>query len=427
MTAPPPLSDKQVASVVESTNRKIALWVGAVSAGKTIASLFAFLFAVRMTKGTGLIIIVGKTLQTIERNILAPLMDERIFGPLSKMVVHTKGSGTALILGKEVALVGANDTRSEEKIRGSTVELAYVDEATLLPLGFWEMLVSRLRVAGARLLATTNPGSTRHWLRLEWILDAAHKNMQVFHFTMDDNPMYFPGGNPGPAYIADMKASYSGVFYQRMIQGLWTNAEGAVYDMWDATKHLIAWAKLPRMRRVLGAAIDFGTQHATAVVMLGLGADGRLYLMDELRIDVAKSQVRQSPSQQSKTVRTWLSESHHPSGEDTTPEWVIVDSAAADFRQELFVDGLATGGANKNVLYGIGLISSLLANGQLLVSDRCVGVIDEISEYVWDEKATERGEDVPVKRDDDSLDAMRYVIATTESLWRGELANTNQF
>lgn len=421
--SPPPLSAKQVSSVVESTAAKIALWVGAVSAGKTIASLFAFLFAVRMTKGTGLIIIVGKTLQTIERNILAPLMDDRLFGELSRQIVHTKGSGVALILGKEVHLVGANDSRSEEKIRGSTVELAYVDEATLLPPGFWEMLVSRLRVAGARLLATTNPGSTRHWLRLEWILNAATKNMTVFHFTMDDNPQYFEGGDPGPAYIADMKASFTGVFYDRMIKGLWTNAEGAVYDMWDPTRHVIRWEDLPPLKRMLCASIDFGTQHPTAVILLGLGYDRKLYFVDELRIEAATNQLRQSPSQQSKTVRDWLNKPHHPEQHHLKPEWVIVDSAAADFRQELFHDGLATQGAKKDVMYGIGLVSSLLARGQLLVTDRCQGWIDEVTDYVWDTKASERGEDKPDKdkAKDDSMDTGRYALATTEAIWRNEL------
>jgi PBSX family phage terminase large subunit len=420
----PALSDKQIASIVESEQQMISLWVGAVSAGKTIASLFAFLLAVRLTQGTGLIIIVGKTLQTIERNILAPLMDQRIFGELAKHIVHTKGSGVAVILGKEVALVGANDARSEEKIRGSTVELALVDEATLLPPGFWEMLISRLRVAGARCLATTNPGSTRHWLRVDWILQAAAKNMRVFHFTMHDNPQYFEGGNPGPAYIAQMQASYSGVFYDRMIRGLWTNAEGAIYDMWDPTRHVIEWAKLPPMRRVLCVSIDFGTQHATSVGMLGLGYDRKLYLMDELRIDAGTSStLRQSPSQQSKTVRDWIRQPHHPEQTALQPEWVIVDTAAADFRQELYVDGLATQGAKKDVAYGIGIVSSLLQKGQLIITDRCTGVTNEITDYIWDPKATGRGVDAPVKRDDDSMDMLRYGIVTTESLWRGELAD----
>lgn len=419
----PALSDKQIASIVESAEQKISLWVGAVSAGKTIASLFAFLVAVRQTRGTGRIIIVGKTLQTIERNIIEPLQDAKLFGPLAAAVEHTTGSGDATILGKNVKLVGANDVRAEEKIRGSTVELAYVDEATLLPVGFWEMLVTRLRVAGARLLATTNPGSTRHWLRLDWILQAAAKSMRVFHFTMDDNPQYFPGGNPGPAYIADMKASFTGVFYDRMIRGLWTNAEGAIYDMWDPTRHVIRWEDLPPMKRVLCVSVDYGTQHATSAIMLGLGYDRKLYMMDELRIDTAVNSLRQSPSQQSKTIRDWIRKPHHPEQHALAPEWVIVDTAAADFRQELYVDGLATQGAKKDVVYGIGIVSSLLQKGQLVVTDRCTGWVEEVTDYVWDPKATERGVDAPIKRGDDSMDAGRYGVVTTESLWRGELAD----
>ena len=414
----PPLSYKQVASIVESGQKKIALWVGAVSAGKTIASLFAFLIAVKATRGAGLILIVGKTLQTIERNILDPLMDPRLFGVFSQHVVHTKGSGTAVIMGRTVHLVGANDSRSEEKIRGSTVELAYVDEATLLPPGFWEMLISRLRVPGARLLATTNPGSTRHWLRLDWILQAAQKNMVVFHFTMDDNPSLTDD------YIADMKASFAGVFYDRMIKGLWTNAEGAIYDMWDTAKHVVPWEKLPPMQRVLAVGVDFGTQHATSAIMLGLGYDRRLYMMDELRIDVAENSLRKSPSQQSKMLRDWLKQPHHPEQHHLVPEWVIVDTAAADFRQELYVDGLATQGAKKDVAYGIGIVSSLLHKGLLIVSDRCTGWNNEVTDYVWDPKATERGVDEPLKTKDDSMDAGRYGVVTTESLWRGQLLET---
>lgn len=104
------------------------------------------------------------------------------------------------------------------------------------------------------------------------------------------------------------------------------------------------------------------------------------------------------------------------------PEYVVVDTAAADFRQELLSDGLATQGARKNVLYGIGLLSSLLSKDLLRVSDRCTGVLDEITEYAWDPKAAEKGRDEPIKARDDSLDALRYAIASTESLWRGNIA-----
>jgi len=407
------LSDKQVSSIVGVSDAKITLWVGAVSAGKTIASLFAFLFAVRMAKGTGLIVIVGKTLQTIERNILNPLMDYRIYGPLAHAVKHTKGSGIATIFGKTVELVGANDVRAEEKIRGSTIEIAYVDEATLLPPGFWEMLVSRLRVVGALLLATTNPGSTRHWLRVEWILKAAQKNMQVFHFVMDDNPSLTED------YVRDMKASFTGVFYDRMIKGLWTNAEGAIFDSWDRDKHVIPHHQLPAMRYILGSGVDYGTTNATSAIMLGLGYDGRLYALDEWRHDARANQVRITNGAIVNGITGWLDQASLPDGTRPLPEWMILDPSAASLRVEMMERGMSNViSGNNDVLYGIQTVSSVLDAGKLYVSDRCTGLIGEMSEYAWDPKATERGEDKPLKDNDHSVDALRYVIATTETNWR---------
>lgn len=424
MSRPPALSRKQRWSLSRFRARKLALWVGAVSAGKTLVSLFAFFIAIRRTRGRGLIVIVGKTLQTIERNVIGEMQKPELFGRLAKQVKHTTGSNTAIILGRVVHLVGANDARSEEKIRGSTIELAYVDEATLLPEGFWAMLLTRLRVAGARLLATTNPGSSQHWLRVKYILDADAQDMIVFHFTMHDNPLYFEGGDPGPGYIRTMEAAFrkSKLFFDRFIKGLWTNAEGAIYDGWDPAVHVIPWASLPPMYRLLGVGMDFGTQHATSVVLLGLGYDRKLYLIDELRIESDGQAQRQSPSLQAKAIAKWLKENHLPEHQGLRPEMLIADPAALAHRQELREsEGIDTVPADNAVSYGIGLITSLLGRGLLLVSDRCWGVIKEMPDYAYDPKAAERGEDEPIKANDDSVDAFRYVITTTESEWRDEV------
>lgn len=409
-----PLSKKQIRSIVEAERVKISLWVGAVSAGKTIASLFAFLIAVKQTQGTGLIVIVGKTLQTIERNLLDPLMDSRLYGLVAGSIVHTKGSGTAVILGKTVHLVGANDARSEEKIRGSTIELAYVDEATLLPLGFWEMLVSRLRTPNPpRLLATTNPGSTRHWLRTEWILQAASKNMQVFHFTMDDNPSLTA------EYVRDMKASYTGVFFDRMIKGVWTNAEGAIYDMWHQDTHVVPFGSLPRMQRLLGVGIDYGTTNATSAILLGLGVDNRLYAISEWRHDSRADQVNLTNGAIVQGITSWLGSLVLPDGTRANPEWLIHDPSAASLRVEMASQGITNMfPANNDVTYGIQTVSTVLGNDRLRVSDQCAGLIGEMSEYAWDPKATEKGEDKPLKVNDHSVDALRYAITSTETNWR---------
>jgi hypothetical protein len=387
------LSPKQIWSIWKSQFFKIALWVGAVSGGKTIASLFALFEAIRNARGTGLIVIVGKTLQTIERNIIEPMQSRELFGDLASLVVHTKGSNVAIILGREVHLIGANDARSEEKIRGSTIEIAYVDEATLLPPGFWEMLLTRLRVTGAHLIATTNPGASQHWLRIKYILAPEFADqMIVFEFTMHDNPLYFEGGDPGPQYIAEMEAAFAGskVFFDRFILGRWTNAEGAIYDGWDKTKHVIKWESMPPMVRLLGVGMDFGTQHATSVGILGLGYDRRLYLVDELRLDIGMTSAGDrltstlSPSQQAKLIADWLKLPHLPENAGLRPERMIADPAALAHRRELYEgQQIATESADNAVTYGIGIVSSLLGREidgipMLRISDRCKGVIQEI-------------------------------------------------
>lgn len=417
----PSLSRKQMRSIARSKLKKIALWVGAVSAGKTIASLFALFIAVKRAKGTGLIVIVGKTLQTIERNIIEPMQRYELYGDMATQVFHTRGSNTAMILGKEVHLVGANDARSEEKIRGATVEIAYVDEATLLPLGFWEMLLTRLRVDGARLLATTNPGSFNHWLRQQFILQAEQKNMIVFHFTMDDNPSLTA------EYVTDMKASFTGAFYDRFILGLWTNAEGAIFDMWDPAKHTIAWADLPPMRMLLAVGIDYGTTNPTAAIIVGLATEtdrygkehSKLYAVDEWRYESIAEKQKLTDAELSLRLRNWLAEPHLPPTQfPLQPQYVILDPSAASFRVQLQQDGLISTQADNDVLNGIRTVASLLSAGKLLVTERCPGWQKEVTEYVWDQKATDKGDDKPVKANDHSQDALRYALQTTESIWR---------
>jgi PBSX family phage terminase large subunit len=408
------MSKKQTHSIVHATDYPITLWAGAVSSGKTIASLFAFLFAVRNAQGTGLIVIVGKTLQTIERNLLDPLMSYKLFGPLSRGVKHTKGSGTAVIFGRTVDLVGANDIRAEEKIRGSTVEIGYVDEATLLPYGFWDMFVSRFRTENdGYLLATTNPGSTRHWLRQEWVLKAEDKGMQVFHFLMDDNPVL------KPEYVDRMKASFAGVFYDRMINGNWTNAEGAVFDSWEPDKHIVQHGKLPSMQRILGLGIDYGTTNATSAIMLGIGDDNKLYAIDEWRHDARAGQESLTNSKIATGILTWMDQVSLPDGSRPLPEWLIIDPSAASLKNEFFDRGITNYmDAVNDVLYGIQTVASVLQDGRLFISDRCKGLIGEMSEYRWDAKAAERGEDKPMKEADHSVDALRYAVTSTETNWR---------
>jgi PBSX family phage terminase large subunit len=406
-----PLSRKQLRSIGRATAR-INLWHGSVRSGKTIASLLAFVIAVATAGPSGLIIICGRSLQTIERNVFEPLTDEALFGPLARHIRHTRGATTATILGRTVHLIGAADTRAEGRLRGLTAQLAYVDEATLVPEGFWTQLLARLSVPGARLYATTNPDSPRHWLKAGYLDRAGELNLRAWHFRLADNPSL------SPEYVADLSAEYVGLWRRRMIDGAWVVAEGAVYDMWDEARHVVT--KLPPMRRYwLG--VDYGTTNATSAILLGHGVDDRLYVCAEWRHDSRAVHRQMTDAQYSAAIRAWLDQWQHPAEQapGVAPEFVFVDPSAASFSTQLWHDGMeGLARANNDVRDGIRSVAAALAAGRLLVHESCEGLLGEMPGYSWDPKATARGEDAPLKVDDHSADALRYAVHSTVHEWR---------
>lgn len=227
---------------------------------------------------------------------------------------HTAGATTATILGRTVHLVGANDDRAEDKIRGMTISLAYVDEATIPPRGFWMMLLSRLRVPGAKLFATTNPGGSAHWLRKDFILRAGDLGMRHWHFVLDDNPSL------NLSYVERLKRQYVGLWFRRFILGEWRLAEAAVYDMWDADRHVV---NEPPIARWLSMGIDYGTTNPFAALLLGLGADGWLYLTHEWRYDSKRERRSLTDHEYCERLRGWLAnleDPHAPNVHGIRPE-----------------------------------------------------------------------------------------------------------
>ncbi|WP_402843756.1 PBSX family phage terminase large subunit [Microbacterium sp. GXS0129] len=419
-------SRAQILSLVDAMRFKLALWYGAVSSGKTIITLFALLLAIPLAPRGGIILIVGRTMTTVYQNVFVQFQRTDLFGSkIAAQVAYTPGASSARILGREVMIVGANDAKAVGRIQGSTVALAYVDEAALLPEEFWNMLISRLRLPGARLLATMNPASRNHWLRKKWIVPGAAKNLISFHFTMRDNP------GLDADYIADMERSFSGVFYQRMIKGEWTNAAGAIYPMWDPDRHVIPFASMPPIREVYGYGMDYGTTNATTALLLGLTEEPkpRLVFMDEWGYDSKAEKnngQRLTDSELSRRFITWHRGQHAPFPLTRHPNFIMLDPAAASFheqlRNDLIGEGIAPWPADHDVLKGIATVANLLDTDRMIVTDRCEGWMAEVTEYQWDEKATDKGEDKPMKEADHYLDAGRYITHSTRHYWQHELA-----
>lgn len=415
------LSPKQVDFLRNST-ASVNVCDGSIRSGKTIITLFRWLTFVRRAPRGGELVMIGRTRDSIWRNLVAPMQDDSLFGDVAEAVVGNYGAPTVSILGRKVHLIGASDAKAEKVIRGMTIAGAYVDEITVTSEEFFTQLLGRMSVRGAKLFGSTNPDNPAHWFKTKFLDRLADlPNWRHWHFLMSDNPSL------GAEYIADKRREFTGLWFRRFIEGEWVAAEGAVYDMWDPDKHVIPWQDLPPMRRLISVGIDYGTQHSTVAILLGLGYDRKLYLVDELVIDPALTQVRQNDAKQSAAIKAWLAQEHLPEPSGLKPEWIIADQAGASLRVQLADDGVVTQAAEKSVTYGLSTMAWLLGEGYLKVSDKCARFINEAPGYSWDPKATLKGEDKPIKTNDDSLDAGRYAVCTTESIWRGEIGKSYEF
>lgn len=402
------LTPKQAWSLGRATS-KICIWNGAVSSGKTITSLLKWVMLIPTAPQTGEIVMIGRTRDTVYRNLMTQLQNREIFGDVADHVHYNRGAPTATILGRTVHILGASDVRAESTIRGMTISLAYLDEATLVTQEFFAMLVSRLRVKGfkCQLLCTTNPDSPRHWLKVEYMDRAAELGYAVFHFRLRDN-----WRNLERDYIHGLERQFTGLWRERFIDGEWTMADGVIYDMFDPKLHVVE--TLPQMQDILGIGIDDGIDHPAAGILLGLGVDNRLYAMAEWAPPAGTTADR------SKSLRRF-------ENENPKPPYHFVDPSAKGLKLQLNRDGFVNvaNAANGHSL-GLGLVASLLSTQQLLIHASCTNLLDEIPGYVWDKDKSGKPTGEPRKEDDDFCDALRYAVATSRAFWMPYLPNIHQ-
>lgn len=384
-------SDKQLDALDYSTAR-INIWHGSVRSGKTITSVIRWLEYIE-SGPEGELLMVGKTERTLKRNILDVI--EEIVG--SKNYHYNRGLGEVTICGRKIYVAGANDERSEGKIRGLTLAGAYGDEVTLWPESFFKMLLSRLSVPGAKFFGTTNPDGPYHWLKQEYIDRANELNLREFHFTLDDNI------NLDEDYKKSLKQEYTGLWYKRFIDGLWVLAEGVIYDMFNEEKHVVPTIDRPYTKYYV--SIDYGTQNPTVFGLWGYFND-IWYKVKEYHYSGRDKLKQKTDTEYADDLDKFTKDIKDKL------QGVIVDPSAASFIAELRKRKYTVLKAKNDVLDGIRKVATALNKGLIKYNDCCKETFREFSSYVWDEKASERGEDKPIKQNDHHMDSDRYFVNT---------------
>jgi len=386
------LSDKQI-DAFQKSDARINIFEGPVRAGKSYIALLRWLeFCRNGPKGP--LIICGRTDKTIKRNIIGPLQDL-----VGVKVQYSIGKGEVRLYDRIMYVVGANDDRAEAKIRGSEFAGALLDEVSLLPENFFKMLLSRLSIPGAQLFASTNPDSPYHWIKRDFIDRESELDLKVFSFHIRDNPSL------GDKYIDDLSAEYQGLWHKRYILGEWVLADGAVYDFFDDKIHVIPMPLSQATYYIVG--VDYGTTNPCVFTLIGYnpGHYPNMWLEKEYYYDSRKELMQKSDYDYAMDLEEFI--------RGYNVKKIYIDPSAASFKQELKRNGIYNVADAKNdVVPGIRFQAQLLSNGTYKICSNCIETIKEYRNYLWDSKASERGEDKPIKQFDHAMDAQRYALFT---------------
>lgn len=213
------LSRKQNEYIVNATHR----WnfkSGAVRSGKSfVDTAFVIPFRIRERAGKpGLIVILGVSKESIERNVLQPMRE--IY--TDKLIGHINNRNVARICGEDVYCLGAEKVSQVAKIQGSSIKYCYGDEVAKWNKEVFQMLKSRLDKPYSCFDGSCNPEHPTHWLKE--FLDNDELDIYLQKYTIFDNPFL------DPEFVKQLCKEYEGtIYYDRLILGMWKRAAGAIY------------------------------------------------------------------------------------------------------------------------------------------------------------------------------------------------------
>lgn len=291
----------------------------------------------------------------------------------------------------------------------------FIDEAGEVSVNAARMLLTRLRHPNQLyyyFVAASNPhpGWFEQWFVKRELpereLEACGGRVLFIQSKIADNP------HLASNYEAQQRAMQPAEWVDRFIEGRFDAPFGTVYERFEPSVH--CWtAPLPQFRRMVGG-LDFGGTspwaHFTAAVVAGLTEEGQL-------IRVAEFEQR-GPGVYERLER-WIEEQQERFGriswraDRTQMAWID-----AMRRQQVRIE--PSEGGSGSVLRGISLVQRLLEPGgdgrpRSWYAPDLERFPERMRDYVWEPPSErEGGVQQPAKRDDDLMDADRYMHEQAE-------------
>ena len=412
---------------------------GPYDTGKTYGALQKLLTLMWLYKNLH-ILLVRKTYSSLKNSAIQSLFDKVLPDhPDNLSEYNLYGGGTPQSLtvvptGSTMKFGGMDEPR---RVLSAEYDFIFVPQAEELSIGDWEQLMGRANGRAGhspfpQIMGDCNPDVPEHWI-------VNRPSLNVFHTTHLDNPTIYardrhgslvldvngePLPTPGGVLRLNTLRAMTGLRYQRGFLGKWVGAEGVVYGNFDKNIHVVDKMPVPKEWKKY-RSIDFGFNHPFVCQWWAMDDMKKLHLYRE--IHMTKRTVNQ-----------------HVLGDDfcrgiielTGDEWItatICDHDAED-RATLAEHGIRNiVNADKRVSVGIEKVQDRLAldgaglpgiyfhRGSLVEADQSLKdaykptwTVEEFPGYVWPDitnkpVATSKDEN-PLKKNDDSMDATRYMV-----------------
>lgn len=316
--------------------------------------------------------------------------------------------------GSMAVYIGLEDAKQLNRLRSigrqGGVDIAFMEEAIEFSERDFNGVKGRMRGRAApwrQIILATNPDAPTHWINSRLILGG---EAAVYYSKAEDNTY-------NPADYLDTLESLTGVDYQRLAQGKWAQATGIIYgEVWrdgpedgnvteaadyEAGAGVIYWGiddgYSAGSRFANGIDPQTGTfaadAHPRSIGLYQMKANGQLCRFEEV-------------------LRVKLVEEDHIAEVEALgyppPEFVAIDSSAAQLRDRLQVMGYGVLKATHQVEEGIKELRAWMKadkNGfrRLLIHPRCRHFRAEAVSYRRDDKGK------PMKEFDHTLDEARYL------------------
>lgn len=308
-----------------------------------------------------------------------------------------------LINGSRIMLKGGD---SPDSLRGVKIDLCIFDETAFFDHweDTWKVIRPTLIDSKANVWFISTPNGFNHFKELSEMNDP---NWVYFHFTSYDNPYL------DREELETMKRDMDEDSFAQEIMGEFRKMSGLIYKDFKRETHMVDVPDL-NFNYTFTRSLDFGFGHNSALIYFAINHNGTaIYAYDGI---YQKGMVEEDIAQ---AVRI-------------KDNGKIIINPVADSAQPMTIEQLNRMGCHfspvdkgtDSVKNGIVRVAEMLkirndtGKPTLMFNKNLTWIADEFEKYRWIENRSMDGaiKEVPMKRDDDALDAIRYFCMSYKPL-----------